>query len=159
MLQKLGMLVAFLLFASTSAGAQITTSSWVGTWTLDVSKSKLHQPAVQNETLTVQPNTSDTLLARWSASGTGADGKPISVSVDARLDGKAYPVMVNGQDVGTVSYTRHSRRVSDVAIENKDGTSEAGKLTMAADGKTFTNQEHHKTPQGEYDETQLWVKQ
>lgn len=142
-------------FAANQAQSQ-SAKAWAGTWKLDTSKSKLHNAAPQSITLHIE--TMDGQTVKFTANGTGPDGKPFSESFDGKADGKQYPLMVNGSEAGKVSY----RRESDGKFSGH-GTLPEGTVTeslsLSPDGKTMTVQVQVRSSQGDYDETEVFTKQ
>ena len=68
------------------------TSPWVGLWKLDISKSKLHEAPKQE---TMQLDSADRNSIKYSIRGTSDEGKEYIENYDGKLDGNAYPVLVN----------------------------------------------------------------
>ena len=108
----------------------------VGTWTLDVSKSKFSPgPAPKSITLTFS-ETADGM--KFVSDVVQSDGQPVHQEFTAKVDGKDYPVS-GSPTADTVSLTRKGNARTRV---DKKG----GKIVMtyegrlSADGKTFTVQ-------------------
>ncbi len=110
---------------------QPSKSAWVGTWTLNVAKSKVHPPGYKDETITVPPIGSDTLTVKWTITGTHGDGTPINLTYDGKFDGRPYPLMSNGRQVGTATYQRLSSHRHTNHFDFSNGTTYADTLTMA----------------------------
>src|SRR5512136_1296068 len=92
-------LVALLLgcaMAFAQAKKAAAADPWVGTWKLDTSKSKFHNPGPKEETLTVDAASQDAV--KYSMKGTAADGSPYTEAYDGKPDGKEYPLTRNGQE-------------------------------------------------------------
>jgi hypothetical protein len=157
MLAKLGFLP--LLLAGTLAGAQSTTDPWQGTWNLNVAASKLHDPPdYKTLTINVQPRGGDTLKVKWTMTGTRGDGTPIDLAYDGEADGTPHPIMGNGRQVGTASYSQVSAHKHSAHFDYITGRTISETVTLGQDGKRFTAQMHVTTKQGTYDQTTVFDK-
>ena len=130
---------------------------WVGTWKLDTSKSKFHNPGPKEETLTVDAANQDAV--KYSMKGTAADGSPYTEAYDGKPDGKEYPLTRNGQEVVKLSYHRNTDHNSTGKGAVVDGSTFTETVTLSKDGKTITVKQHHKTKDGEYDDSIVFTKQ
>ena len=131
--------IAFLgvvsLAASMTALAQDSTHSVVGTWTLNVAKSKYNPgPAPKSETRTYEATPDG---VRMTSHVESADGQSQTVTVTFKADGKPYPETGNPR-VDTVKVTRVNARESR-ATEMRDGKV-VGYMTriLSRDGKVMT---------------------
>ena len=133
---------------------------WAGTWKLDVSKSTLPNPAMapKDETVTTEAQAPGSNIIKWSATGTGPDGKPFTESYDGKSDGQPYPLLRNGQESLKVAYHRDNDYQYSSNATAPDGTTSTGIITLDKSGKTITIKEHVKSPQGEFDETVVFTK-
>jgi hypothetical protein len=141
------------------AGIQAQSQSakpWSGTWKLDTGKSKLHNAAPQSITLQIEAMDGQTV--KFTAKGTGPDGKPFSESYQGKPDGNAYPLIVNGSEAGKVSYRRESDSKFSAHGTLPDGTVMES-LSLSPDGKTMMVQVQVRSSQGDYDETEVFTKQ
>lgn len=141
------------------AGMQAQSQSakaWSGTWKLDTGKSKLHNAAPQSVTLHIEAMDGQTV--KFTASGTGPDGKPFSESYQGKADGNAYPLIVNGTEAGRVSYRRESDSKFSAHGTLPEGTVTES-LTLSPDGKIMTVQVQVRSSQGDYDETEVFIRQ
>src|SRR5947208_972314 len=88
------------LLAGSMAFAQAKKSApadpWVGSWKLDVSKSKFHNPGPKEETLTVAAASKDAV--KYSMKGTDPAGAAYTEAYEGKPDGKPYPLTRNGQE-------------------------------------------------------------
>jgi hypothetical protein len=132
---------------------------WAGTWKLDVAKSKFHGAPPKEETVKSEGAGADGSMVKYTISGNGADGQPFSQSYDGKADGKPYPVIANGQEVGKISYHRDSDHQYTGHGTGADGSTSDSTVTLSKDGKTITVKEHVKGPQGEFDEIAVYNKQ
>jgi hypothetical protein len=153
------MLLPFMLMATLAAvQSQAKTDIWTGTWTLDVGKSTLHDPAPKNETAVIRSGGTDSLAFKYHVTGTGADGKAIDRTLDGRADGKAYPAISDGKAVSQASYVRVTNLQLNATVTRPDGSTTTEVFTMAPDGKSFSIKEHTKGKQGEYDVTAVFTR-
>lgn len=132
-----------LLLCSIAAGAAVLASgttvlaqeNWLGTWKLNVEKSRYTPgPGPKSQTLKFEA-TADGI--RLTSEGVGADGKPTGGTYTSKWDGKDVPWTGNPN-----ADTASPRRIDANTYENvwkKGGkatiTSRAG---VSADGKTLT---------------------
>ena len=149
-----------LLLAGTLAGAQSTTDPWQGTWNLNMSASKLHDPPDYKAlTIDVQPRGGDTLKVKWTMTGNRGDGTPIDLTYDGEADGSPHPIlMANGRQVGTATYKHLSERKHSAHFDYITGRKISETVTLAPDGKRFSAQMHVTTQQGTYDQTTVFDK-
>lgn len=139
--------------AAAQAQAQ---SAWTGTWKLDSGKSRLHNPAPQQVTLHIEAM--DPQNVKFTASGTGPEGKPFSERFEGKANGDQFPLIVNGAEGGRVSYRRESDTSFSANGILPEGTVTEN-LTLSPDGKTITVQVQVRGVQGDYDETEVFTKQ
>jgi hypothetical protein len=134
---KTTMLLVSALALSPVAQAQTKPDAVIGTWTLNVAKSKYDPgPAPKNSTLTFAV-AGDGI--KVTAKGQDAAGNPTSTEYTAKYDGKDYPVaLVGNPDFDTLSLKR-------VDAWKAEGTrKKAGKVVqsytrvVSGDGKTLT---------------------
>jgi hypothetical protein len=111
------------------------TSPWVGLWKLDISKSKLHEVPKQE---TMQLDIADRSSIKYSIRGTSDEGKEYTENYDGKLDGKAYPVLVNGKELGKIAFAWQSERVYTAQGKGLGGSSLTETATLSDDGKTIT---------------------
>ena len=131
-----------------SAAAQSeaqTADPLMGTWTLDVAKSKFSPgPPPKSITLTFS-ETAEGMKTVFDL--VGPDGTPVHTENTVKADGKDYPV-TGSPSVDTISITR--KRNAGTQVEKK-----GGKVVMtydgvvSADGKTFTVQMKGTNPEGQ----------
>lgn len=130
---------------------------WAGTWKLDTSKSKFHNPGPKEETLTVDAASAEAV--KYSMKGTGPDGSPYTEAYTGKPDGNPYPLTRNGQEVAKISYHRNSDHSSTGNATVVDGSTFTEDVTLSKDGKTITVTQHHKTTGGNFDEVIVFTKQ
>jgi hypothetical protein len=116
----------------------------VGTWTLNVQKSKFSSPAVKSQTRTYTQTAQGIAL---KVDGVAADGSPIAQQSTFRYDGKDYPF------TGSPVFDTLSLKKLD-AHTIKSTQKKAGKVvgttirTVSADGKMVTLINKGKDPTG-----------
>jgi hypothetical protein len=144
-----GGVVAFLavcLVATSSLSSFAQTDPIIGTWKLNLAKSKLIPgPPPKSQTLTYEAAGQG---VKVTVKGTDAEGKPIDSQFTANYDGKDYPVTGNpGWD--TITWKRID------AYKSESTRKKAGKVVVTAtrvvskDGKTLTLTEEGVTAKGE----------
>jgi hypothetical protein len=143
-----------LVFAQAKKAAQ--PDPWVGTWKLDVSTSKFHNPGPKEETLTVDSASNDAV--KYSMKGTAADGSAYTEAYEGKADGKEYPLTRNGQEVAKISYHKSTDHNSTGKATVVDGSTFTESATVSNDGKTLTVRQHHTTKGGEFDEVIVFHK-
>ena len=127
-------------------------NAWVGVWKLDASKSKLHEAPKQE---TMQIDAADRNSIKYSIRGISDEGKEYTENYDGKLDGNAYPVLVNGKELGKIAFAWQSERVYTAQGKGLGGSSLAETATLSDDGKTITI----KSREGkEEEETAVYVK-
>ncbi|MGH8173410.1 MAG: hypothetical protein ACREPX_09690 [Rhodanobacteraceae bacterium] len=126
--------IGALLAVSSIAGASDTPDAVVGTWNLDVAKSKGNAPMPKSETRTYT-DAPGGVTVTWTR--VGADGKESTVSTTFKYDGKDYPV-TGSPDFDMIS----AKRTDAHTIESiqKRGGKDIGmtQRRISADGKTLT---------------------
>ncbi|MEP7132914.1 MAG: hypothetical protein ABI914_07100 [Acidobacteriota bacterium] len=129
-----------------SSSVSLAAENWVGTWKLDLAKSKYSPgPAPKSFTLKFEA-TPDGI--RFTGDGVGANGKPSHTTYVSRFDGKEVPYEGN-QDADTAS----PMKIDDNSYSNtwkKGGKATiTGKILVAADGKTMTITQSGTNAKGE----------
>lgn len=128
-------ILAACLVAMSPVAGLAQTDSFVGTWKLNVAKSKYSPgPPPKSQTVTYQAAGQG---IKVTATGTDAQGKPITIQYTANYDGKDYPVTGNPDwdatalkriDAYTVEFTR--KKAAKVV--------QTGTNVVSKDGKTRT---------------------
>jgi len=139
-----------------AAQASPNNSAWVGHWKLNVPASHIHAPGVKSETSEVPPNGGDTLAVKYMLTGMTGDNKPIDISFDGKADGRPYPIMSGGQQIGTAAWHRKNSHQYTVEETLPGNTKESATLDMMKSDKRFTVHSHITTPQGTFDDTSVW---
>jgi hypothetical protein len=108
----------------------------VGTWKLDLAKSKYDPgPPPQSQTVKVEPADKGEKVTSEVVS---ADGKRTTSSYTAKFDGKDYPLSGSALGADKVSLKRIDARTT-VRTDKKDGkVVQTLRRVVSADGKTMT---------------------
>jgi hypothetical protein len=129
--------VITLLAVAGSSAVRAQSNPLVGTWKLNLTKSK-HDPGPMPKSLTrtVEANGDG---VKYTFAGVAADGTPISYGFSATFDGKDNPVsgsMPSGADTISAKRIDANHYVATLKKGGKDvGTS---KVTVSKDGKVTT---------------------
>jgi len=123
------------LFGLVACKKQEKSDPWVGAWKLDVSKSKLNEAPKQE---TMQIESVDQNSIKYSIRGTSAEGQEYSESYDGKPDGNAYPVKVNGKELGKIAFRWQSERMCNGEGKGPGGASLTETATLSDNGKTIT---------------------
>ncbi|HEY1937844.1 MAG TPA: hypothetical protein VGJ33_07920 [Candidatus Angelobacter sp.] len=153
--------VVFLLLSCTLAFSQkkkqAGTDPWIGTYKLDVAKSKPSGPAPQEETVSVASATKDSI--KYTIGGKDPQGNSYTVNYEGKAD-TASPQMMEGKEVAQITYQMPSSHQFTSQGHGTDGSTSTGTVTLSKDGKTITVHEHSKDAQGaERDQTMVYVRQ
>ena len=138
------LVVTFVMLTSASMAA--AADHWMGSWKLNVAKSKYAPgPAPKGQTLKFEA-TPDGI--RLSTEGIGADGTAAKGGYTSKFDGKDVPWAGN-PDADTAA----AKRIDDNSYENvwkKGGkVTVTAKAAVAADGKTLTITQTGKNAKGD----------
>jgi len=128
--------IAVLVFSG-SAALRAQSSPLVGTWKLNVTKSKFDPgPGYKSLTRTVEAQGDG---VKYSFEGVAADGKPVAYGFSVKFDGKDNPItgsMPSGTDTISAKRLDSNHYVATQKKGGKDiGTS---KVTVSKDGKVTT---------------------
>ena len=133
---------------------------FVGTWKLNVAKSKFEPgPGPKSQTRTVVAQGEG---AKYSFVGIGADGTPFSYSFTVNYDGKDYPMSGTGMPGGAdmIAIKRIGTNKAEATL--KRGGKEIGKsqAEVSKDGTVSTVKSKGKTPDGkDYSTDSVYDKQ
>jgi hypothetical protein len=130
-------------------------SFFVGTWKLNVSKSKYNPgPPPQSQTRTWDA------MGMVMVTGVNAAGKQLSYGYTVKDDGKEYPTMGNIPNTADKISSKKVNANTFQATFTKAGTQvETTSFKVSDGGKTLTIHAKGKTPAGEFDNLQVWEKQ
>jgi|SRR5580704_280923 hypothetical protein len=130
--------VAVALLAAVGASSlQAQGNAVVGTWKLNLTKSKF-DPGPAPKSLTRKVVAEGDGL-KYSFEGVSADGKPVSYGFTVKFDGKDYPItgsMPSGAD--TISVKRVDANNYEATLKKGGKVLSTGKVTVSADGKVTT---------------------
>jgi hypothetical protein len=129
-MRKIVLVLALLGFSASSWAAD----PFVGTWKLNVTKSKVPAPVPKSQTFKCEAR-GDTFT--WTFDTVGADGKVMHSEWSGKYDGKDYPV--KGDPTVDTTSLKKTDAYSFVDIDKKAGK-EVGRyqVTVSKDGKTMT---------------------
>jgi hypothetical protein len=129
-----------------SAGVTSAADQWVGSWKLNLAKSKYNLPDAvpKNQTLK-QEASPDGMKA--VVDGVDAQGKPMHWEYSAKYDGKDYPWTGN-PNADMVVLKRVDDRSYEATWKLKGKTLMTSKSTVLPDGKTRTIIQTGKDAQG-----------
>jgi hypothetical protein len=160
-MKRILFVLSFLVITSATSGPLLAQSNpFVGTWKLNVAKSKFEPgPAPKSQTRTVVAEGEG---AKYSFDGVRADGTPFSYSFTVNYDGKDYPITGTGAPGGadTIAIKRVGTRKAEATL--KKGGKEVGKseAEVSKDGTVSTVKSKGKTPDGkEYSTDSVYDKQ
>lgn len=140
------------------AGSLFAADPFIGTWKLDIAKSKL-DPAPKEETAVIEVAGDQ---ATVTFRGTAADGSPISMKYTAPETGGPAQFLEGGSSVYSVVFAKRKAdsRIAD-STTTKDGkVVSTSHNVVSADGKSFRAIDTSTDPQGKKSESvAVWVKQ
>ena len=113
-----------------------TTDPRVGTWKLNVAKSKYDPgPAPQSQTLKVEASGKGEKI---TSEVVAADGKRTTTTYTANFDGKDYPISGSALGADKVSLKRIDARTSERTDKKNGKPVVTIRRVVSADGKTMT---------------------
>jgi len=131
----MGKILAIVLFTAAFSGVAMAADPVVGTWKLDVAKSKFSPGPAPTSARRVYTESVDGVTLEGKT--VGADGKETTLRVTYKGDGKSHPVASN-PDADTITAKEVNARTWNFTL------TKAGKVTytvhrvVSADGKTLT---------------------
>jgi hypothetical protein len=153
----MGRIVAIALLSTVFLGATaFAADAVVGTWKLNVAKSKTSGAAPKSGTRVYAEGADGTTLDQKMV---GADGKDMSMHVTIKYDGKDYPTTGN-PDADSVAAKVIDAHSADFTL--KKGGKAVGTVhrVVSADGKTLTVNNKGTHADGKaYDDTLVFDKQ
>lgn len=129
-------LVKSILMAAVSVISVLGADNSLGTWKLNMDKSKF-TPSAPVKSLTTMREASDNGV-KVTTTGEKADGTPINASYTAKYDGKTYPV--TGAPFDSIAITQVD--ANTFTMKQRNSTSKRSTTTrsvVSKDGKTMTN--------------------
>jgi hypothetical protein len=149
----LSMGLVFLFFAAVTA-VRAQTDPRVGTWKLDVAKSKSSNGLPTSETRTYSAEGSAIMS---STEGVNAQGKPVSTHYEATADGKERPSGTPGM---TLSINQTGPGAYAGTIKKDGKVVSTNTAVISGGGKIFTFKSKGTDAQGkEYTSTAVYEKQ
>jgi len=147
-------LVVLLLSAAAVVRAQ--SDQRIGTWKLNVAKSKASNGNVpQNETRTYEAQGSEIMC---TVTGANAKGQPINNHFNATADGKDYPTSANPS--ATVSIKQTGPGAYAGTLKNNGKVMATNTAVISGGGKMFTIEQKGTDAEGkEYTSTIVFEKQ
>src|SRR4029453_11392692 len=133
-----------LAFCFLGAALCFAADPQMGTWKLNVAKSK-----ITSETLKYTTGTLQTMLGKVNVVGDGidADGKPVHSDWTGNFDGKDYAV--TGDPIAdTRSYTKGDDRPLNSTVKKGGKIIDTVRIVVSADGKSRTVTVSGTTPKG-----------
>jgi hypothetical protein len=159
-MKRVMIVLAILVFGAAAARPLLAQdSAMIGTWKLNVAKSKSDTALPKSLTRTV---TADGSGVKYMFEGVAADGSSISYSFSSSLDGKASAVTGSGTPGGADSITVKRINANKTAGTWTKGGKEIGKVEaeVSKDGKVATVTSNGKTLEGKtYSRVSVYDKQ
>lgn len=141
------MLCAKFAFATlVLAGSLLAADPAVGTWKLNVAKSK-YSPGPPPKSATVTYEASGEGIRRTGQT-VNADGQTTSFEYTAQYDGKDYPVKGN-PNADSISLKRVNDRTVEGTLKKEGKVTTNVRRVVSADGKTLTITVKGKNAQGQ----------
>jgi len=144
-----GGVVAFLamcLLAMSSLSSFAQTDPIIGTWKLNLAKSKLIPgPPPKSQTATYEAVGQG---VKVTVKGTDAEGKPVDYQYTANYDGKDYPVTGN-PDWDTIAFKRIDAYTTETNRKKAGKVVSTNTRVVSKDGKTQTQREKGVNAKGE----------
>jgi steroid delta-isomerase-like uncharacterized protein len=125
---------------------QVSTieNSLVGTWKLNLAKSRISGPTLQRATIKYGLQGD---ILRAAVDGVDADGKSIHGGYAAKLDGKDYP-MTGAPVADTIALTRIDANTIESVWKKSGKEVSRNRGVVSKDGKTLTFSTNEKNAQG-----------
>ncbi len=136
--------VAGLSLVLMGSGAAQAADNWVGTWKLNVAKSK-YSPGPAPKSNVAKYEASDGIKA--VTDGVGADDKPTHTEFAAKFDGKEYPYKGNAA-YDTIVVKRIDDNTYEASLKGKGKATMSSRNVVSKDGKTRTQTQTGTDAQG-----------
>ena len=140
------------------ATVAIAAEPYVGTWKLNVAKSKINiGPWIKSSTVTITAQDNGIWLVDDIVD---ADGKAIHVDFTAKYDGKDYSI-TGAPDEDTVALNRIDTKTwTEVLKKAGKQAQRSGRITISKDGMTMTHTTKEKNDKGQnFINTFVWDRQ
>jgi hypothetical protein len=150
-------IVAIILFAATfMGGIAMAKDPVVGTWTLDVAKSKFSPgPALKSATRVYTESVDGLAL---DSKTVGADGKEAAMHVAYKADGKTYPVTGNPYADSVTPKSVDARTWNFTLMKDGKVVGTVHRV-VSADGKTLTVNNKGTHNGAPYNDTLVFTRQ
>ncbi|SRR5258706_1091625 len=150
--------IAITVLAFACTGRVLAQNPLVGTWKLNVAKSKYSPgPAPKSMTRTVE---ADGDKVKYTFEGVAADGSPVSFSYTVAYDGKDHPITGAGPSGADAISAKQSASGSTEATFKKAGKPVLiAKVEVSADGKVTTISQASAPGAGSINNTLVYEKQ
>ena len=123
-------------------------SGYLGTWKLNTDKSKYPDASMKPKSATLHITKWDDKTIAWSYTETDASGKAMTMSYSAPNDGKAHPIKGNDPSYQAGEFKTSGNDVDITWKDAKGNTTGTEHATLAADGKSFTDDQTLKGKDG-----------
>jgi len=152
------LITVFLILAATALAAFGADNS-IGTWKLDVGKSKYTPAPMPVKSLTVTREASDGGV-KQTTTGEQADGTAINASYTAKYDGKEVPVTGNAPYDTIAVKQANANTLTDERKKTGGPFKATGRTAISNGGKTMTTTAKGTNGQGkEFTQTFIFDKQ
>ena len=142
-MKKLSLVLCTILLAAAAAQA---ADNFLGTWTLNVAKSKYDPgPAPKSQTTILDTVAGGATRERGDRVNT--DGSRTQWEWTAKFDGKDYPVK-GDPDRDMVSLKKIDDNTIEVTIKKDGKVTNTMKIVVAKDGHSWTNEASSTNPKG-----------
>ena len=126
-------------------GALWAADPFVGTWKLNLDKSKITGPAPKSEIFKI---TAQGGGFKWVSESVAADGKATNGVWSGKYDGKDYSLTENA-DIDTVASKKINANTLDAVLKKGGKVVGTMRWVVSKDGKTLTYTEKLKNAQGQ----------
>ena len=134
-MKKLSLILCEILLLTAAA---LAADNYLGTWTLNVVKSK-YDPGPAPKSLTVKLEAVADGRVRETGDRFNADGSRTQWEWTAKFDGKDYPVK-GDPDLDAVSLKKIDDNTIEVTIKKDGKVTNTMKIVVAKDGHSWTNE-------------------
>jgi len=129
-----------------TTGGTAAADHWLGTWKLNLAKSRYNPPEMAPKSQTIRRESSDGGL-KIVTDGVDAQGKPTHNEYSAKFDGKDYPW--TGQvNADTISLLRIDDDYYEAIWKLKGDVTITSNTVVSKDGQTLTTTQSGKDAQG-----------
>ena len=140
--------VVLALAAIVSTGSVTAAADhWLGTWKLNLAKSKYNPPELAPKSQTITRESVDGGMMKLVTNGVDAAGKATHNEFSARFDGKDYP-WAGQSNADSVSLIRIDDEYYEAIWKLKGEVTITSNTLVSKDGKTLTTTQSGKDAQG-----------